>query len=48
MTLRVGTLAQRAELAPVARLWCRSALPWLDGLAELPGLETQPGNRKSA
>jgi hypothetical protein len=41
-SLRVGTLNQRAELAPVGRLWCRSALPWLDGLAELPGIDTQP------
>ncbi len=42
LSLRVGPLAQRARLPPVARLWCRSELGWLATLAELPGLETQP------
>ena len=26
--LRVGTLAERASLAPQREIWCRSALPW--------------------
>ena len=26
--LRLGTVRQRAALAPKAQLWCRSALPW--------------------
>jgi hypothetical protein len=35
--LRVGCLAQRRDLVPTKRLWCRSALPWsqdLRGLAQ--------------
>jgi hypothetical protein len=43
MSLRVGSLAQRAELVPVAGVWCRSRRDWLDGLADMPGLDTQPG-----
>jgi hypothetical protein len=27
--IRVGTLDQRAALAPVKQIWCDSALPWL-------------------
>ena len=27
--LRLGTVRQRAALAPKAQLWCRSALPWV-------------------
>ena len=34
--LRVGTLAQRAELAPTRRIWCRSALPWSQNIESLP------------
>jgi hypothetical protein len=26
--LRLGTVRQRAALAPKSQLWCRSALPW--------------------
>jgi hypothetical protein len=39
-SVRVGVLAQRAELPPVVQVWCRSALPWLPAL---PGrrVETQ-------
>ena len=40
-SVRVGTLAQRAELAPAVQLWCRSELPWLADLAEVPRIETQ-------
>jgi hypothetical protein len=40
-SVRVGTLAQRDQLAPVAQVWCRSAVPWLEGLAELHRVETQ-------
>lgn len=40
-SVRVGTLAQRAELAPVAQVWSRSSLPWLDDLAGLHRIETQ-------
>ena len=27
--LRVGTIRQRAALAPKVQLWCRSAMPWV-------------------
>lgn len=29
LSLRLGTARQRAELAPTAAMWCRSALPWV-------------------
>jgi hypothetical protein len=31
--LRVGTVRQRAALAPQTQVWCRSALPWVMNLA---------------
>jgi hypothetical protein len=31
--LRIGTIRQRAQLAPKNQVWCRSALPWVMGLA---------------
>jgi hypothetical protein len=40
-SVRLGALAQREQLAPVAQVWCRSAVPWLDRLPELPRVETQ-------
>ena len=40
-SVRVGALAQRAELAPVAQVWCRSAVPWLGDLDTLHRVETQ-------
>ena len=40
-TLRVGVLDQRADLAPVAQLWQRSALPWMQGLHDLPACAQQ-------
>jgi hypothetical protein len=40
-TLRVGVLDQRAELAPVAQLWQRSALPWVQDLQGVPGCAQQ-------
>jgi hypothetical protein len=40
-TLRVGVLDQRADLAPVAQLWQRSALPWVQGLHDVPGCAQQ-------
>jgi hypothetical protein len=30
--LRVGTVRQRAALAPKTQVWCRSALPWVMNL----------------
>ena len=40
-SVRVGTLAQRADLAPVAQVWARSSLPWLEDLSGLHRIETQ-------
>lgn len=40
-TLRVGVLDQRAKLSPVAQLWQRSALPWVQGLHDVPGCSQQ-------
>ena len=34
--IRVGTLAQRAQLKPARQIWCRSALPWAQSLEGLP------------
>ena len=38
--IRVGTVQQRAELPPKRQIWCRSAVPWLDDVTELPGRPT--------
>ena len=40
-SVRVGVLAQRAELPPAAQIWCRSELPWLAELGALYRVETQ-------
>lgn len=39
--VRLGTMAQRAQLAPQAQFWCRSAMPWLKTLDTAPGFEKQ-------
>lgn len=39
--LRVGTLRQAKELTPTHQLWRRSALPWLSGIADIPGDDTE-------
>lgn len=36
LNLRVGTINQSAELAPKFQLWGRSALPWIDEIANIP------------
>lgn len=36
-SLRVGGLAQRAQLPPKRRTWCRSALPWSQDIRSIPG-----------
>jgi hypothetical protein len=41
LSVRVGTLDQRAELAPAVQLWCRSELPWLSDLQNVRRIETQ-------
>jgi hypothetical protein len=40
--LRLGTVRQRAELAPKMQLWCRSALPWVMDLASVKQQAKQP------
>jgi hypothetical protein len=42
VSLRVGTLAQRAELMPSHQFWCRSSLPWLAQLPTVEAFSTQP------
>lgn len=41
-SLRVGSLRQRAQLAPKRRIWCRSALPWSQDVSALPRFDGQP------
>lgn len=38
--IRVGTVRQRADLPPKRQLWHRSALEWVDRLADMPAVET--------
>lgn len=40
-TLRVGCLEERAALPPRRQKWCRSALPWVEQIGDLPGTEGQ-------
>lgn len=40
-SLRVGGLRQRAELAPVRQVWCRSAQPWAMNLTGVPQVDRQ-------
>jgi hypothetical protein len=40
-SLRVGCLAQKEELAPKRRIWCRSALAWSENVSAIPGIEFQ-------
>lgn len=37
--IRVGTINQRRELKPSRQIWCRSALPWINDIGSLPGVE---------
>ena len=41
VSLRVGVLAQRAQLVPTAQLWRRSAMPWTDRLTEVAACDQQ-------
>jgi hypothetical protein len=38
--IRWGSIDQRRELPPKRQIWCRSAMPWIDSIAELPGKQT--------
>jgi hypothetical protein len=40
-SLRVGCLAQRAELRPKRRIWCKSALGWAQDVSGIPGIDAQ-------
>ena len=40
--LRIGTVRQRASLAPKAQVWCRSALPWVMDLGSVKQHSKQP------
>ena len=37
--LRLGTITQRAAVAPRRQSWRRSALPWVDALATIPAVQ---------
>jgi hypothetical protein len=34
--IRIGSIAERAQLSPRRQMWCRSELPWLPQVAGLP------------
>jgi hypothetical protein len=40
-SLRVGCLAQRAQLPPKRRIWCKSALAWGQNVSMVPGIDGQ-------
>jgi len=40
-SLRVGCLRERERLPPKRQIWCKSALPWVRSLADLPGSDGQ-------
>ena len=39
--LRVGALAERADLPPHRQIWCEAALPWTAELLDVPGTAKQ-------
>jgi hypothetical protein len=41
IVVRLGCVKQRAQLAPAAQIWKRSALPWVYHLQEVPGSDEQ-------
>ena len=41
VSIRLGSVRQRAELVPHAQIWRRSALPWVDDLHDVPGSPRQ-------
>ena len=41
--IRIGTVRQRAQLAPRSQLWCRSAMPWVRELEAIQQFPKQPG-----
>ena len=41
ISIRGGTVRQRAQLPPRRQIWCRSAQPWLAAVGTLPGVAKQ-------
>jgi hypothetical protein len=39
--IRWGSIRQRGELVPTRQIWCRSTVPWIDTLRDLPGRATE-------
>lgn len=39
--IRLGCVRQRAQFVPAVQIWQRSALPWVNGLAGIPGSAEQ-------
>ena len=39
--LRIGTLAERADLPPQRQIWCEAALPWTGDLLDVPATPKQ-------
>jgi len=40
-SLRIGCLAQKAQLPPQRRIWCRSSLAWSEDVRAVPGIDAQ-------
>ena len=40
--VRLGSVEQRAQIAPRSQIWHRSAMPWVDDLADIPSFDTTP------
>jgi hypothetical protein len=40
-TLRIGNLAQRADLPPRRQIWCRSSLEWAKDIRDVPSSARQ-------
>lgn len=41
LNLRVGALAERADLPPQRQIWCEAALPWTVDLLDVPATPRQ-------
>lgn len=39
--VRLGCITERAQLVPVKQIWTDSSMPWIHGLAALPGTPKQ-------
>jgi hypothetical protein len=38
--IRWGSIRQRRDLPPKRQIWCRSALPWVEHIGEVPAKPT--------